>query len=38
VEYLSKIHEKHEDWLIKGETKKDEKILVIDNSIKMDKD
>lgn len=38
LDYLTKIHEKHEDWLVKGETKKDEKILVIDNSVKIDKD
>lgn len=37
LDYLSKIHEKHEDWLVRGETKQDEKVLVIDNSVKMDR-
>ena len=38
LDYLAKIHEKHEDWLVRGELKNDQKILVIDNSVKMDRD
>lgn len=34
MDYLSKIHEKHEEWLNSG----DEKVLVIDNTVPIKKE
>lgn len=35
LDYLNRIHDKHEDWLIKNQNERDH-VLVIDNTIQID--
>jgi deoxyadenosine/deoxycytidine kinase len=37
LDYLERIHEKHEEWLNSGKENDNGKILIIDNTVSLDK-